>query len=403
MTLLKLLNTTPLLSFLLTPILATIPLPKQLRATSLKLVSWKKVALYILVLTVLHETNRVGLLAVLRLHRRRSAVRAKQALGKVVARGKDIPLRPSNPYDDEPECIICSGVGTDRPDPMAMSISSVTSYAPTEAAVPPSSVSSIGDSQSQVGDSGPLEAFCTIAPPLHVVHRECFLRWAEAYRQQHAPEAIFVRSTSTNPQGSSNLPSRERQLTQEVIQAAGFGHLLPVLLYRDPSTFTSPPPLTSQPIRRPPPSHASAPAQPSILTLLSSTTSPVPINPYSLYSAAPSLPTTIATLTTSSPSCPACRGSVEILFECTPHTSAPPVRSSDSSLLLHSTQTYQELAKWARRMSIHLGRMWRKEWSQTITGRALLMRLVAQYSFVLVLVSMAKASSRRQANNPRAK
>lgn len=400
MTLLKLLNTKPLLSFLLTPVLATIPLPKQLRATSLKLVSWKKVALYIFVLTTLHETNRVGLLAVLRLHRRRSAFRAKQALGKVVARGKDVPLPPSNPYDDDPECIICSGVGTDRQDPMAMSISSFTSYAPTEAAVPPSSVSSAGDSQSQAGDSGPLEAFCTVAPHLHVVHRECFLRWAEAYRQQHAPEAIFVRSTSTNPQGSSNLPSRERQLTQEVIQAAGFGHLLPVLLYRDPSTITSPPPPTSQPIRRPPPSHASAPAQPSILTMLSSTTPPVPINSYS---SAPSSPTTIATLTTSSPSCPACRGSVEILFECTPPTLVPPVRSSDSSLLLHSTQTYHELAKWVRRMSIHLGRMWRKEWGQTVTGRTLLMRLVAQYSFVLVLVSMAKASSRRQANNPQTK
>jgi hypothetical protein len=363
-------------------------------------VSWEKAALYILVLTILHETNRVGLLAVLRLHRRRSAIRARQALGKVVARGKDIPLRPLNQYDDEPECIICSGVGTDRQDPMAMSISSFASSAPTEAAVPPSSGSSIGDSQSQVGDSGPLEAFCTVAPHLHVVHRECFLRWAEAYRQQHAPEAIFVRSTSTNPQGSSNLPSRERQRTQEVIQAAGFGHLLPVLLYRDPSTFTSPPLPASQPIRRPPPSHALAPAQPSILTMLGSLTSSVPISSYSPYSAGPSLPTTIATLTTSSPSCPACRGSVEILFERTPPTSISPARSFDSSLLLDSTQTYHELGKWVRKMSIHLGRMWRKEWSQTITGRTLLMRLVAQYGFVLVLVSMARASSRRQANKP---
>ena len=355
--------------------------------------SWKRAALYILVLTVLHETNRVGLLAVLRLHRRRNAIQAKQALGTVVARGKDIPLRPLNPYDDEPECIICSGVGTDRQDPMAMSISSFTSYAPTEAAVPPSSGSSVGDSQSQTGDSGPLEAFCTVAPHLHVVHRECFLRWAEAYRQQHAPEAIFVRSTTTNPQGSSNLRSRERQRTQEVIQAAGFGHLLPVLLYRDPSTFTSPPLPASQPIRRPPPSHAAAPAQPSILTMLSPIT-------YSSHSAGPSLPTTIATLTTSSPSCPACRGSVEIRFERTPPTPVPPARSPNSSPLLHSTQMYHELAKWMRKMTIHLGRMWRKEWSRTITGRTFLMRLVTQYSFVLVLVSMAKASSRREAKKP---
>ena len=284
-----------------------------------------------------------------------------------------------------------------------MSISSFTSYAPTEAAVPPSSGSSMGDSQSQVGDSGPLEAFCTVAPHLHVVHRECFLRWAEAYRQQHAPEAIFVRSTSTNPQGNSNLPPRERQQTQEVIQAAGFGHLSPVLLYRDPSTFTSPPLPTSQPVRRPPPSHASAPAQPSVLTMLSSVSPSVPISSYSSYSAGPSLPTTIATLTTSSPSCPACRGSVEILFERTPPTSVPPSRSFDSSPLLHSTQPYHELAMWVRKMTIHLGRMWRKEWNQTITGRTLLMRLVAQYSFMLVLVSMAKASSRRQANRPQAK
>ena len=334
-------------------------------------------------------------------------MRAKQALGKVVARGKEIPRQPLNPYDDEPECIICSGVGTDRQDPMAMSISSFTSYAPTEAAVPPSSGSSMGDSQSQAGDSGPLESFCTVAPHLHVVHRECFIRWAEAYRQQHAPEAIFVRSTSTSPPGNSNLPPRERQRTQEAIQAAGFGHLLPVLLYRDPSTFTSPPPPTSQPVRRPPPSHASTPAQPSVLTMLSPISPSVPITSYSSYSAGPSLPTTIATLTTSSPSCPACRGSVEILFERTPPTSVSPSRSpsrsSDSPLLLHSTHTYHELAKWVRKMSIHLGRTWRKEWNQTITGRTLLMKLVAQYSFMLVLVSMAKASSRRQANRPQAK
>jgi hypothetical protein len=365
-------------------------------------VSWKKVALYILVLTVLHETNRVGLLAVLRLHRRQSAVRARQTLGKVVARGKGIPSRPLNPYEDEPECIICSGVGTDRQDPMTLSISSFTSYAPTEAAVPPSLVSSVGDNQA--GDSGPLEAFCTVAPHLHVVHRECFLRWAEAYRQQHAPEAIFLRSMSTGTQGNSNLSSRERQQTQEVIQAAGFGHLLPFLLYRDPSTITSPPPLsTGQPIRRPPPSHASASAQPSILTMLGSTTSSIPITSHSLYSVDPSIPTTMATLTTTSPSCPACRGSVEILFERTPPPSVLPVRSSSSSLLLHSTQTYHELAKWMRKMTIHLGRTWRKEWSQTVTGRTLLLRLASQYSFVVVLVSMAKASSRRQASNAQVK
>jgi hypothetical protein len=99
-------------------------------------------------------------------------------------------------------------------------------------------------------------------------------------------------------------------------------------------------------------------------------------------------PTTLATLRTSSPSCPACRGPVHILF----------MREgslSQSRAGKPTSYTSAMRSSRARRCLRALARGWWREFLSNVTGRSLLIRLAAQYSFLLVLVSMIKATSRR--------
>lgn len=94
-------------------------------------------------------------------------------MGKIAARGSSLgPPTEDEEDTEEIECLICSGLGTDEVDPMAQSISSLSS-----ATLEPSSHT---DRQNQlnmhVDSFGPLEGFCATAPRKHALHRDCGLR-----------------------------------------------------------------------------------------------------------------------------------------------------------------------------------------------------------------------------------
>lgn len=102
----------------------------------------------------------------------------KLTLGKVVARG--VPLIPPTSNEEEEEeieCLICSGVGTDEVDPMAQSISSFSS-ANIEAGY---TADRHNQSPTFSESFGPLESFCTTAPRKHALHRDCGLRYVPLY------------------------------------------------------------------------------------------------------------------------------------------------------------------------------------------------------------------------------
>lgn len=76
--------------------------------------------------------------------------------------------------EDEIECLICSGLGTEGPDPAAQSVSSIstTNFEPVGA----NALNRQDHNGIETDSFGPLEEFCTTAPHKHVAHRECFLR-----------------------------------------------------------------------------------------------------------------------------------------------------------------------------------------------------------------------------------
>jgi hypothetical protein len=173
---LKLLQIKPLLPFLLTPILATVPLPASFTARSLSKVSWTRTAATILTVTLIEETSKVFLLHSLRLWRRHLAQQRRLRTGKVVARGAPVrlPLEVNDDEEDEIECLICSGLGTEGPDPTALSVSSISTT--NFESVGANTLNRQDYNGTETDTFGPLEEFCTTAPHKHVAHRQCFLR-----------------------------------------------------------------------------------------------------------------------------------------------------------------------------------------------------------------------------------
>lgn len=174
-TILKILRIKPLLPFLLTPILATVPLPTSFTA-SLSKVSWRRTAVTILHVTLLEELGKVTILHLLKLWRRYRVQQRKLQTGKVVARGAPLrlPLDVNEEEEGETECLICSGLGTEGPDPMAQSVSSISTTNFETAGTNPLNRQDMNANEADT--FGPLEEFCTTAPHKHVAHRECFLR-----------------------------------------------------------------------------------------------------------------------------------------------------------------------------------------------------------------------------------
>jgi hypothetical protein len=105
-------------------------------------------------------------------------------------------------------------------------------------------------------------------------------------------------------------------------------------------------------------------------------------------------PSTLAALQTSSPSCPACRGPVRILF--TRESPTPRSTGKASRHLADASLNVVFLQRWLKVYSRMQGfaKGWWKECGASVTGRSLMVRLAAQYSFLIVLVSMIKASGR---------
>ncbi|CAG8673305.1 9766_t:CDS:2, partial [Acaulospora colombiana] len=206
--------------------------------------------------------------------------------------------------------------------------------------------------------------------------------WVDSYRQQHLrvflePVRVEYEDPSQSGSTTENWAREEKARVKTILQSAGFEHLV--------SSLTRPSRTNNAPdqsllTRRSTLSGASrtSQARSSVLTV------------NSIASSSPSA-TSLATLKTLSPSCPACRGPVNIIFAKEPVT--PSSKQGNLSLLspdLTATQRYQRLKK----LSKTFARGWWREFLMTVTGRSLLLRLVAQYSFLIFLVSMIKASGR---------
>jgi hypothetical protein len=175
---------------------------------------------------------------------------------------------------------------------------------------------------------------------------------------------------------------KEKGRISSFLQAAGFDHMTQSLIFptRSPAeptgTQSTLGDTTSAPVTRRGPTSRTR----------SSTLTVVPTMREAVVSS-----TMLGTLRTSSPSCPACRGPVNIIFAQEPVISH--ARTSSSSPLVPGLTLNQRYLRTAKLMKWFM-RGWWKECLASVTGRSLLVRLVAQYSFLLVLVSMIKATGR---------
>ncbi|KAG9124034.1 hypothetical protein FRC07_013113, partial [Ceratobasidium sp. 392] len=176
--------------------------------------SWRILLLMAALLSVIHETQRAGILYHLR--RRRvnltEQIRkdlANMRIGEVVVRGDSISLpRNVDEPEEEEECLICSGSAETM------------------------SISSHAEGGERLSNSmGPLEAFCTIAPQKHLTHRTCFLQWHAAYLQQSRNSYGNPVTLIDDPESQSSPRSLEQIFIRAsiILQAAGFNYLTPKL------------------------------------------------------------------------------------------------------------------------------------------------------------------------------
>jgi hypothetical protein len=346
----------PLLPYLTSPLLSTIPIPIPERITQ-RTLRWGRIMSTTLLLSLLHECERVTVVGLVRLWRAQQRCKSREALGDIVVRGRQIERPPQEETlaveneREHDECMICSEVGIDmtmaQPDDQESGGSSSFTSASTHDTL-------------RISSLGPLEAFCTNAPNKHVAHRSCFLRWHAAYQEQRrtlGPYLVQILRTFSDGQSSEPeaRPSkarganrmRESTWAQAILKAGGFGYLLP--------THTSP---------------VGAPSLPT----------------FTLYDLKPQVDSStsssrhLATLHTSSPPCPGCRSAVDLQF-----ISYPIVKALEKSGL-----TWQQfLEKFVV--------AWKKDWAQLVTGRTIILRLLANVSFLLALVSMIRARPKPQA------
>lgn len=333
----------PLLPFLLSPFLTTLPIPRS--TSGFKPIKWPEVAFSTLLLSLLHEAERITVfLAVDSLKKRREADN-KALLGDVFVRGDDLRPRLGDEEEEEEECLICAGAGADTT--LSQSISSI---------------SSLASASIQLDILGPLEAFCATAPQKHVAHRSCFLSWHAAYRQQrmnHPPERVELQHP---------VPSEaNRNRARAILEAAGFAHLGRYLRFPHELPWNqvsdhqhqSQSQSQSQPLTRPILTLTEPPAGPSSQTH-------IPCR-------------SLATLHTTTPPCPGCRSSVLLHFFSRPLASSRPDE--------HAC-TWEETIR-------RLARLWLHYWCSLVTGRTVLYRLASQWSFVMALLSVMRVSARK--------
>ncbi|KAF8530406.1 hypothetical protein BU17DRAFT_79163 [Hysterangium stoloniferum] len=326
----------PLLPYLLSPFLATFPIPRP--TSSSNSVKLTHLAFSTVVLSLIHEAQRVSVSMVVdRLKKHREA-QIKSLLGEVYVRGHD--LRPRDDDEDDEECLICAGAGADNP--MSQSISSLSSMATASSAL---------------DALGPLEAFCSLAPQKHVAHRTCFLSWHAAYHQQRthlAPDYVLLE----HPNPTESV----RAHAQAVVEAAGFSYLGRFIRFVQelPGTRVFPPNSEGgRPLLRP------------TLTMAENLAGPSSPNA--------SRPRLLATLHTTTPPCPGCRSSVLLHF----HSRTVPRPRDD----------YQQTRRAALKT---LMRLWIHHWGNLVTGKTLLYRLASQCSFIMILISVIHVGGPRR-------
>ncbi|QRV85510.1 hypothetical protein RhiJN_27584 [Ceratobasidium sp. AG-Ba] len=309
--------------------------------------SWRVLILMSAVLTLVHETQRAGILYHLR--RRRvnltEQIRkdlANMRIGEVIVRGDDLTLPRDTDEQDEEECLICSGSAE------TMSTSSHTIDA---------------DGGERISSStGPLEAFCTIAPQKHLTHRTCFLRWHAAYLQQSRNSYGNPVALIDDPQSQSAPRSLEQLFIRAsiILQAAGFNYLTPKLKRTTDI--------------RPADGENTSPT----LTIHHSDIA-VPQQSHSL----------LATLRTSAPPCPGCRSPVALRFiDARPPPTPVVLDSPDVSNQPRQPLSFLRIILWLRKLIA--SKFWR-EWPKIVTGRTLSGYFSSLLSFVAVLVAITRA------------
>ena len=321
----------PLLPFLLSPFLTTLPVPRS--SSGFKPIKWPQVVISTVLLSLLHEAERISVFVAVDSIKRRRELRNRAILGDVFVRGDE--LRREGNEDEEEECLICAGAGADTS--LSHSISSISSMA--TASVPSDVL-------------GPLEAFCATAPQKHIAHRSCFLSWHAAYRQQRmnlAAEPVELQHPV------SFEASRKR--ARAILEAAGFTHLSRHIRFPHELPWIGS--SGSQAVSRPTLTLTEIPAGSSSLTN-------VPCR-------------SLATLHTTTPPCPGCRSSVLLHF-----FSRPLVPSSG-----------QERACGRQEAIRRLVRLWFHHWGKLVTGRTVLYWLASQLSFVMALLSVMRVSVHR--------
>lgn len=203
-------------------------------------------------------------------------------------------------------------------------------------------------------------------------------RWIETYRQQHM--RVFIEPVNVEFQSppSPVTVRDEKTRIKSFMSLAGFENMSQSLIFpsytRSSLSDSNESASTATLSRR-----GRAPSRSTTLT--------IPSNTGSLSTKAATL---LGTLHTSSPSCPACRGPLHVQFVREPLPAHARPTISPFSPNLTSKQRYQrslKLVKW-------FFRGWLREHLANVTGRSLGLRLTAQFSFLLVLVSMIKATGR---------
>ena len=278
--LLHALRTGPILPFILTPLLTTLPLPKSLPSKPLQ---WTRIMLVNLALALLREAAKVGISLAVRAWRQQQKVKYEAISGPVSVSGDDL-----NTADDV-ECLICSGGSEDI---MAQSISSISSL-PNE---PPALL-------------GPLEAFCTRAPQKHVAHRECFMRWHAAYQQQRVtaiPETVVIQVQGQDSD-TSLITDEDKAMAVAILRASGFHSLIPSLHSASEAGLFLPNVMSRMD---------------AVQELLLHTKATGKADPI------------LATLKTRSPPCPGCRSAVALRFKTSPPapTTTPSIEEDASTL-----------------------------------------------------------------------
>ncbi|KAF8337913.1 uncharacterized protein EI90DRAFT_3041021 [Cantharellus anzutake] len=408
---LRSLQSKPVLPFLLTPLLTTIPLP---RPSDMRNCRWTRVLLLCFLLCLLRELERVIVACCVAYYRKYRDAKDGVYSGPVIVRGIRLPRPPpssSSIYDDaedQLDCMICSGQND-----MSQSVTSLSSVmSDSEAQGPPPSTTV---SMTAGENLGPLEAFCTVAPTKHVAHRECFLRWHSAYQAQsrpRIPDIVMLTSralsTARDARGGSNIPDEmDMRRARALLRSVGFLYLIGMLRPNTGSSTFSPPRSLSplSPLLASERGDATSPFIPTFTLHPHQSTKGPSTSLDPAWSGQPSSsrarlnsrqnssstqdhipPRCLATLRTECPPCPGCRSAVEMHFCAVSHMRDDNPSQRHKGWITPGSPLSRFICHCRTAM-----RHFAHEASALITGRTIGASLSTQLSFLLTIWSMTRA------------